>query len=367
MPRKLFLAAAVIVCAALQYIPVRAAARTVEMTWMSISSWYFRIGDTRIVMDGYVSRVPQSLFLSPPEYPKDVYGYTREAYGIDIPSIERVRNAMLAGSKLNYLIVGHSHFDHSWDTPTWAKLTRATMIGGTSTCFQARAQNVSKDQCRIAKGGEKLELGDGVSLRVVRFNHSGDASNPIQHFARELYRPPVPDSSTGGFRAGVGEDYPNGGGSLGFLFTVDATPGQLAFFVQSSASAFDFDKDIIVDGVNYGSPSHNLTAALADAGLKSVDVWIGTGGVDVAKRIVPILHPKVYLPNHWDGPFNSLWKGMPMPFRDDALKAYLDEQRIILKPEHQYFDTYLLSAQGVSEQPNHVVKQKLGLQDVQPF
>ena len=58
---------------------------------------------------------------------------------------------------------------------------------------------------------------------------------------------------------------------------------------------------------------------------------------------------------------------MPMPFRDDALKAYLDEQRIILKPEHQYFDTYLLSAQGVSEQPNHVVKQKLGLQDVQPF
>src|SRR5262249_11348632 len=147
MLRKLFLTAAVVVFAAVQYIPVRAAARTVEMTWMSISGWYFKIGDMRIVMDGYISRVPQAFFSAHPDYPKDVYGFTREAYGVDIPSIERVRNAMLAGSKLNYLIVGHSHFDHSWDTPTWAKLTAAEIIGGLSTCLQARAQNISKDQC----------------------------------------------------------------------------------------------------------------------------------------------------------------------------------------------------------------------------
>ena len=53
--------------------------------------------------------------------------------------------------------------------------------------------------------GEKIELGRGVTVRVVRFNHSGDASNPIQHFARELYDPPTPDAN-GGLRAGVGEE-----------------------------------------------------------------------------------------------------------------------------------------------------------------
>jgi len=38
----------------------------VEMTWMSIANWYFRIGDLRIVMDGY-HHAPSgpSLFLRP--------------------------------------------------------------------------------------------------------------------------------------------------------------------------------------------------------------------------------------------------------------------------------------------------------------
>ena len=89
----------------------------------------------------------------------------------------------------------------------------------------------------------------------------------------------VLDPATGGLRAGVGEDYPNGGGNRAFLFTVDTTDGQVSFFVQNSASAFDLDKDIIVDGVSYGAPLKNLAAAMADAGLKQVDVWIGTGGL----------------------------------------------------------------------------------------
>ncbi len=79
---------------------------------------------------------------------------------------------------------------------------------------------------------------------------------------RELYPPPVPDATTGGLRAGVGEDYPNGGGNRAFLFTVDSPDGKLALFVNNSASAFDLDKDIIVDGVSYGSPLGNLAAAM---------------------------------------------------------------------------------------------------------
>ena len=291
---------------------VSAAPASVEMTWMSIANWYFRIGDKRIMMDAYITRVPgPPFFYAPAAYPNDLYAYTQQPYGVDVPSITRVKDAVLGKEKLDYMLAGHSHFDHTWDTPTWAKMTGAPMIGGMSSCFQALAQGVPATQCRSVSGGEKFILGDGITMRVVRFNHSGDASNPVQHFARELYRPPVPDPATGGLRAGVGEDYPNGGGNRAFLFTVDTADGQLSFFVQNSASAFDLDKDIVVDGASYGAPIKNLAAAMADAGLKQVDVWIGTGGRSVAEIIVPVLHPKVYIPNHWDGLFNSFWKGMP--------------------------------------------------------
>jgi hypothetical protein len=343
------------------------AATTVEMTWMSIANWYFKIGEKRIMMDAYISRLPgPPFFYAPAAYPGDQYAYTKSSYAVETDSIRKVREAVLGDGKLDILLVGHSHWDHSWDTPTWSKMTGAPLIGGISTCFQAEAQGVPGAQCRVVNGGEKIVLGDGITMRVVRFNHSGDRSNPIQHFPRELYRAPTPDAS-GNLRAGVAEDYPNGGGNRAFLFTIDSPDGQLAFFVNNSSSAFDLDKDIIIDGVNYGSPLGNLAAAMKDAGLSRVDAWIGTGGKPVAELVVPVIRPKAYIPNHWDGLFNSFWKGLPYPFKDDALKAYLDAQKIPMFVQKQYFDTFVLSRAGVAARDNREVKRKLGFADVQPF
>lgn len=344
-----------------------AAPPSVEMTRMSIANWYFKIGDKRIVMDGYISRLPEALFTPSPTYANDLFAYTKAPAGVDTASITKVRDAMLGAEKLDLLLVGHSHWDHSWDTPAWAKLTGAPMIGGASSCMQASAQGVAGSQCRSVSGGEKILLGDGVTMRVVRWNHSGDASNPIQHFARELYRPPIPDAATGGLRAGVGEDYPNGGGNRAFLFTVENPEGRLAFFVNNSASAFDLDKDIVVDGVNYGSPIGNLAAAMKDAGIEQVDAWIGTGGKPVAEMVVPVIHPKAYLPSHWDGLFNAFWPGIPYPFKDDALRGYLDSQKVSFVPETQYFDKFVLSKAGVTTEVNHDVKSKLGFEDAKRF
>ena len=340
---------------------------SVEMTWMSIANWYFKIGDKRIVMDGYVSRLPESLFTPSPTYANDLFAYTKGPADVDLASITKVRDAMLGAEKLDLLLVGHSHWDHSWDTPAWSRLTGAPMIGGASSCMQAATQGVAGSQCRSVSGGEKIALGNGITMRVVRWNHSGDSSNPIQHFARELYRPPIPDPATGGLRAGVGEDYPNGGGNRAFLFTVDSPEGQLAFFVNNSASAFDLDKDIVVDGVNFGSPIGNLAAAMKDAGLTQVDAWIATGGKPVAEMVVQVIHPKVYLPSHWDGLFNAFWPGMPYPFKDDSLKAFLDTQKISFVPETQYFDKFVLSKNGVTAETNHAVKSRLGFEDTKRF
>ncbi len=367
MMRK-FAASMAVLLASSWITAAHAAPGSVEMTWMSIANWYFKIGDKRIMMDAYITRVPgPPFFVATPEHPNDLYAFTKGPYGIDKASIDKVRDAVLGSAKLDYLLVGHSHFDHSWDSPTWAKLTGAQMIGGQSTCFQAAAEGVTGAQCRSVSGGEKIDLGDGITIRVVRFNHSGDTTNPIQHFPRELYKPPVPDAATGGYRAGVGEDYPNGGGNRAFLFTIDRPDGQLAFFVNNSASAYDLDRDIVIDGQSFGSPLGNLAAAMKDAGLTQVDAWIGTGGEPVAKLVIPVVHPKVYIPNHWDGLFYPFWPGMPYPFKDEALVKYLQAQNIPLMPQKQYFDTYVLTKSGVAMQDNHAMKAKLGFSDAQAF
>ncbi len=346
---------------------------SVELTWMSIANWHFRIGSLQMIMDGYITRVPANLFVPSSTHPADRFAFTSGPWASNVTDVMKVRYALLQDSGLAYMLAGHSHFDHTYDTALWASLTGAQIIGGHSTCLQARSQGVPGCQCTEVSGswvtghGERIQLAKDVTLRVVRFNHSGDNTNPIQHFGLELSAPPTPDAATGGFRAGVGEDYPNGGGGRAFLITVGKGRDRVSFFINNSASAFDLDQPVTVDGVGYGSPLENLAAAMRDAGLTSVDLWVGTGGKPVAQLVVPVIHPKAYIPNHWDGLFNPFWPGMPFPFVDAALAAFLDSEGIQFLPQHQYFDKYVLDEHGVRPVPNHEVKQRLGFSDVQPF
>src|SRR5262249_56130660 len=101
--------------------------------------------------------------------------------------------------------------------------------------------------------------------------------------AGELGKPRVPGPGSGGLRGGVAEDFPNGGGVRGYLFTIDGPQGQFSWFFQNSASAVDFSVPIVVNGMNYGSPIENLKTAMKDAGLGSVGLWIGTGGRALAR------------------------------------------------------------------------------------
>jgi len=108
---------------------------SVELTWMSIANWDMKIGAKRIWMDAYFSRLPQSVFVPAPGLPNDLYAFTKGPQPVDMDAIRKVRDAALGSDKLDLLLVGHSHWDHSWDTPSWAKLTGAPMIGGISSCM----------------------------------------------------------------------------------------------------------------------------------------------------------------------------------------------------------------------------------------
>ena len=97
----------------------------------------------------------------------------------DTAGIKRVFNALEKEKKIDYILSSHSHFDHSFDTAAWARLTGAHIIGPRSTCLQAFAQRIPESQCSIVQGGETFDLGGGLMVRVVRWHHGGDISMPL--------------------------------------------------------------------------------------------------------------------------------------------------------------------------------------------
>jgi len=329
----------------------------IDMTWASISNMYYEIGPLGVLTDGYITRVPERAFFGG----GGGLANTREPFVSDTLAVRRVLNALGGPPRVGLLLVGHSHFDHSLDTPTWSRFTGARIVGSKTTCLQAAALGVAADRCQIVTGGERIRIAPGVTARVVRWNHSGDpATNPEQHNPVELDHVPQRDALTGGLRVGVAEDFPNGGGNRAFLFTVDGPEGRYSWFFQNSASAVDLMQPIVVDGVNYGAPLENLRVAMQDAGLTSVDLWIGTGGRAVADLVLPVLKPRAYLPVHWDGLYGAFSVGVPRAYADTALAGRLQAAGVDLLRPTQYMDKWRLDRQGVRAVPNDRVKAALG-------
>lgn len=351
-PIRIFVACAAL-CSGAQAL---AAPDHVDITWMSIANMHFDVGGQKIVADGYITRLPPEIFYSG----QSGYGKTQRAARPDEAAVREVLDALGGKRAVNLLLTGHNHFDHSFDTGTWSKLSGARVIGAPTACLQTRAQGIPAKRCTPVLGGETFELEKGIHVYVIRWNHSGGpALNPELHEPRELDAPPIPDAS-GSLRAGVLEDFPNGGGNRAYLFTVDGQKGRFSWVFQDSGSAVDLSEPIVVAGKNYGAPLDNLRAAMKAAGIESVDLWIATGGRDVAALVLPILKPKSYLPVHWDGLFGSFKAGPADPYKDPELARFLADAGVRLITPVQYMDKWRLDTDGIRPVDNSAVKQKLG-------
>jgi hypothetical protein len=326
---------------------------------MSVTNVYYEIGTLRILANGYITRIPREEFYGG----GGGYAFTRHPHSPDRGAVAHVLSAMGGPAAVDMLIAGHSHWDHTFDTATWSQLSGAPVVGSQTTCYESIAQGLPADRCRAVVGGEVLALRPGVTMRVVRWNHSGDATkNPEQHNPVELCGVPRVDPATGGLRAGVAEDFPNGGGNRAYLFTVEAPGGRYSWFFQDSASAVDLHVPIILDGKDYGAPLANLQAALQQAQIDRVDLWIGTGGAAVARILVPLLKPRAYIPVHWDDFFAPFEHGVAKPYSDPELEAFLIESGVkLIKPE-QYMDKWRLGIDGITAEANDPVKAALGLE-----
>lgn len=116
------------------------------LDWLGVSTFRLRVGGLTIFLDAYVDRVPAA----PP-------------VGM---SVADVREA-------DFVLVGHSHFDHLWGAERIARQTGATVVGSHETVRLLHDKDgIPEEQLMAVGGGEPIDLGHGVKVRVFPSLHS---------------------------------------------------------------------------------------------------------------------------------------------------------------------------------------------------
>jgi len=142
----------------------------VKLTHLGAAGWEITDGQRVILLDPYLSRLRyRGRFgnMDTPEVPGD----TRHAFamGEDLASDTAAVDARI--TRADFILISHSHFNHSIDMPHIARKTGATVIGTESTANLARAGGVPEAQILTVRGGEDYELG-GWSVKVIPSLHS---------------------------------------------------------------------------------------------------------------------------------------------------------------------------------------------------
>jgi L-ascorbate metabolism protein UlaG (beta-lactamase superfamily) len=131
-----------------QYLPEPAPRRAdipVELEWFGVSTFRLRVGDTVIFLDAYLDRVPSA------------------------PPVGLTSSEVTAA---DFVLVGHSHFDHLHGAQVIAGRTGAAIVGSYETVRLMAEAGVPDGQLLAAGGGELFDLGPHVRARVLPSLHS---------------------------------------------------------------------------------------------------------------------------------------------------------------------------------------------------
>ena len=117
----------------------------VSLDWLGVSTYRLVVDDLVIFLDAYIDRNP----LAPP-------------VGMRVADVQRA----------DYVLVGHSHFDHLWGAERIAHQTGATIIGSHESVRLMEIEEVPDEQLVAVAGGERIRLSDSVSVWVFPSQHS---------------------------------------------------------------------------------------------------------------------------------------------------------------------------------------------------
>ena len=141
-----------------------------RLTHLGAAGWEITDGQRVILMDPYLSRLRYRArfgLMDTPELPGD----TRRAFGPDDDLVSDTAAVDAHVTRADFILISHSHFNHSLDMPYIARKTGATVIGTESTTLLARAGGVPEPQLLTVRGGEDYEFG-ALSIKVIPSLHS---------------------------------------------------------------------------------------------------------------------------------------------------------------------------------------------------
>ncbi|MFT6807891.1 MAG: L-ascorbate metabolism protein UlaG (beta-lactamase superfamily) [Saprospiraceae bacterium] len=272
---------------------------SINLKYLGCAGWEITQGNTTVLIDPYISRLKlgSGSSISKEDNRKT---FTSDDY---FESDTSVIDGII--TKVDYILVHHSHFDHLSDVPYIAKKTGARVIGTETTCNILEAYGIPKEQLVRVKGGEDYQF-ENFSVRIIPSLHS--ALKDKQYFDSRTYsKPPALPLRIKDFVEG---------GSLMFLLRFDShsilSAGSMNFIEREIQG---LSPDIILPGVNFSRLEiYNYTERL----LRATN------------------YPKIVVPAHWDNyrvPYGfSQQKAIEakiIPFIEEVKEASSDSKVII--------------------------------------
>jgi L-ascorbate metabolism protein UlaG (beta-lactamase superfamily) len=115
------------------------------LDWLGTATFRLTIGELVIFLDAYMDRVAAA----PP-------------VGLSTRDVDRA----------DFVLVGHSHFDHLAGAEIIAERTGAKIIGSNESCRVMRERGVPREQLLASQGGERHRLSADVTVRVFPSLHA---------------------------------------------------------------------------------------------------------------------------------------------------------------------------------------------------
>ncbi|MEM8708765.1 MAG: MBL fold metallo-hydrolase [Actinomycetota bacterium] len=124
---------------------------TTTLDWYGCTTYALRTAGLSIMLDAYIDRMPSA---AGPRHP-DGRHYTAD----DVTDCD-------------WVVIGHSHFDHLWGAERILANTRATLIGSYESIRVMEQAGVPLDRMICVAGGETIDLGNEVTVTVYPSQHS---------------------------------------------------------------------------------------------------------------------------------------------------------------------------------------------------
>lgn len=115
------------------------------LDWYGCATFRLKVAGTVVFLDAYIDRVAGA-----------------PGTGLTADDVEEA----------DWIVVGHSHFDHLWGAERIATRTGATIIGSHETVRLMEVAGVAMSQLMPVAGGERIRLADGLFVSVYPSLHS---------------------------------------------------------------------------------------------------------------------------------------------------------------------------------------------------